>query len=130
MVWIVWFGLLGLMIVAAVLCFFLRVEAVSKLVLIPAWVFANVLDMHSTWLFVRADGVAKEGNPIMRFAFERIGFWPSMAVKMGVVALMVIYLRQINVSQNISDRAGYSALIVGTVLMLLVAASNYSGHCF
>lgn len=81
------------------------------------WISVNILDVHSTYLFLKNG--RREGNPIFAFLFKKIGFGRSMVIKAGLV-LFTAYLVLINKNY-------YSQPILAwSIVFVFIVIDNYN----
>ena len=82
------------------------------------WIFANAIDIHSTRLCL-STGRGREGNPLMRFLFEKVGFWTAnILVKIPGIFILIYLLSAV---PGLSKNPALSM----TIVFLLIAINNY-----
>jgi hypothetical protein len=59
--------------------------------LVVALLLLNVGDLVTTWLCLQQNGLG-EANPLARWGFRVVGFWPCMVVKMLVISAVAVVL--------------------------------------
>ena len=90
---------------------------INWILVASAWILVNCLDIHSTWLFLNK-GTGEEGNPIVSWLFDKIGFWPTtLFVKMPLVLWFSYQLSQNYIYKNVA--------IALSLLFFFIVINNY-----
>ena len=79
--------------------------------MIAAIVILQVLDILTTYYLVEKRGM-REGNPIMNWAMQKIGFWPAL---LGLKGIFVAYVLIIPMPYYLE---------IGILLMYLAVVAN------
>ena len=82
--------------------------------LIFMFLLSNILDVHSTWLFIQRHGIVIEGNPIIRYFFKEYGILGIIFINRVPGALLLIYI---------------SLLRNSILLPLIIPTFIFSGIC-
>ncbi len=91
---------------------------ISAITVFGAWMFVNIADAHSTYLFTKKLGVNKEGNPLIHWLFKKIGVLPSLFIKLAVAVMIGLLVL-------IEKNEIKLAILACTVVLAFVSIINY-----
>lgn len=95
-------------------------------ILIVFWIFANVLDAHSTVLFVSRFGTEMEGNLIYRVLMEEFGIIQGLILVKGILVVLFSFLF-FRLDNSTSNKIIFLTL---SIAIFLIAISNYAHYFY
>lgn len=93
-----------------------KIEVIPRWFLMISVFILNLADIHSTYIFIKKDGIQAEGNTFARWSIENMGFAQAAGLKVVVFSMIILILGMCNCKVELA-----SLLII----LSITVARNY-----